>query len=176
MENATGGQYKVSHHSGQWRVAETAESAAMRNSERAVFDSWEPPPIDRGWRECVAVAVPVAYLRPGEADPGPSVQRIYTVPTHSAIRIRFFYEYDGAAARVFGRAWPIGILATAAGGRIYVLGEPTTVPPQLFEEFASAARLAREERDHDVDYPTDRFILVARAGVHQRVLTDLTIA
>ncbi len=175
LELHTGPTWKVSHHNegDVWRIAMTKEGAAALGTKRVAVDHWERVAASHGWREGVGVLAPVAYLRPQAEQLSPKVRQIPVSPTHDAVQIRLLFEEPGSVGQRFPAAFPVAVLHSSTGGRVYVLAEPTILgssATSALEELCAEARASREASDSVVG---SRFVAVVKMR-EQRVLADLT--
>ncbi|WP_040491615.1 hypothetical protein [Ilumatobacter nonamiensis] len=184
LELNTGKDWKVSLHNepgretGEpaWRIAMTGEGAEGLGRERAVVDHWIPEAPEDGWIEGVGILIPFAYLRPPAEALSPSVLPVQVLsPALSGYCVRLFLEAPGAKAMPFPPGLPIAVFERCGGGRLYVLATPTRLEPRQIDAFELMCERARAERADVLEYPTDRFVGVARLQ-SQRLLIDLTIA
>jgi hypothetical protein len=173
MEVVTGGGWKASHHNdaGIWRISMTREIAEKWDVERLDVDEWPRETPQNGWSEGVAVLIPAMYLRPSnEAIP----KKIVQVPLKQGYRamvVRLFFEEPDASYFETPYSFPIGSMARSNGGKVIVIGEPTTLEDSEIAKL-QVLRASAQESVGNQPHPSGRLVGVARMDDH-RVLIDM---
>lgn len=175
MEIVTGRGWKASHHNdaGIWRIAMTREIAEQWGLERLDVDEWPRETPQNGWSEGVAVLIPSVYLRPSTQAISKETVQVPLMAGYEAIVVRLFFEEPDSSYFETPYSFPIGMLARPNGGKVIVIGEPTTLELNekvKLEELRSSA----QESLGDEPHPSGRLVGVGKMG-DRRVLIDMVI-
>ena len=141
---------KLSFHRGTWRLANTAEAAAvLPDGQDRVLTRWSPTAEVRpGWRRAATVVVATVNLGPGYEDDPVSTGTIAWFPAPGPERaLRFdllFGDPDHGELTINNVAGEVGRITLKSGMRVWIVATEVQMPPEHLAGYARLRSLASE--------------------------------